>query len=157
MSESLKADVRKLREIVFDLREELEEERQKRRDLENDIETLLDVSDMLKNVQQNGSSDWDAYAAVILRSLGQDARKHDDLQAEMTARECWNLLQRQPHRTNCLDILRRAADLVDDEDVANVVKEDRSSSKNSRLVIDLSEGELPGQVAGHDVTGGVSA
>jgi len=50
------------------------------------------------------------------------------------------------------DVFEEAEELVQDTDVVWYQKEERSSKKDSRLIVNLDGGDLPAQVAGVDLT-----
>lgn len=142
---------------VADLEEELAHERQRRKELEEQVEKLEDDTELLNQVRRNGADDRATQAAVCIQTLAREARNHATERAEMDAKSCVRTLNSTIHRTNTYDVFRKAEELIDDTDVVWFQKESRSSSDNSRLIVDLSEGDLPAQVEGHDLTGEISA
>lgn len=122
-------------------------------DLESRFDDLADRTDLLKRVKQASSLSSEKKAAVCLQTLVAEAQAGDGF-ATLTAREAKKTLGGDVDRTLMYKVLPKAAELVDDDEVAWYEKEDRSSPKNSRLVVDLTAGEVPGSVAGFELTGG---
>jgi len=142
---------------VADLEDELAHERQRRKELEEQVEKLSDDRELLNKVRRNGADSYATAAAVCIQTLAREARNNASQRAEMDAKSCVRTLNSTIHRTNTYDVFDEAEQLIDDRDVVWKQKESRSSPKNTRLIVDLSEGDLPAQVEGHDLTGEISA
>lgn len=121
--------------------------------LEQRLDDLADRTDLLKSVKQASALSSEEKAAVCLQTLVAEAQNSNGT-ATMTAREARKALGGDVDRTLMYDVLPRAAELVDDEDVVWYQKESRGSQKKSRLIVDLDNGSVPGSVAGYDLTGG---
>lgn len=152
---SLKQDINGLRQLyqqqnqeIQTLKEELAEEREHRKELQEQVDQQVDSNELVREIRKNGTNDWDAYAAIIVETLGREAG--EDGVATMDAGECRKTLQGQPHRTNCYDILQHAADLVDSK-MLEYIKEPRTSKRNSRLKLDRSVDDLPRRVGGREL------
>lgn len=123
------------------------------RELEARFDDLADRTDLLKHVKQASALSRDEKAVVCLQTLVTEAQDGDG-RAAMNAREAKKALGGGVDRTLMYKILPHAADLVDDEDVVWWQTESRSSQQNSRLIIDLTNGDVPGSIEGYDLTGG---
>lgn len=171
MSDDLAEEVERLREDlngavqiarnatqrVSELEDEVAHERQRRKELEEQVEKLSDDRELLNKVRRNGADSYSTAAAVCIQTLAREARNNASQRAEMDAKSCVRTLNSTIHRTNTYDVFDEAEELIDDRDVVWKQKESRSSPKNTRLIVDLSEGDLPAQIEGHDLTGEISA
>jgi len=134
------------------LADELAHERQRRKELESEVEKLTDDRELLNTVRRNAAGDRSAQAAICIQSLARQARRSAKNRASMNANSCQDTLQGNIHRTNTYDVFEEAEELVQDTDVVWYQKEERSSKKDSRLIVNLDGGDLPAQVAGVDLT-----
>jgi len=135
-----------------ELAEELAHERQRRKELESELEKITDDRELLNTVRRNAAGDRSAQAAICIQSLTRQARRNAKNRASMDAEGCLDTLQGNIDRTNTYDVFERAEELVENTEVVWYQKEDRSSKKNSRLIVNLDGGDLPAQVAGVDLT-----
>lgn len=143
---------RNAQEEAEELSEELKHERTRRKEIESQLEKLTDDRELLNTVRQNAAGDRNTQAAICIFTLAKKARKAANNRGTMDAEGCQDTLQGDIHRTNTYDVFRRAEQLVEDSDVVWYQEEDRSSKKNSRLIVNLDGGSLPAQVAGVDLT-----
>lgn len=167
MTDDLEQRVDRLEDIVDSLansnghlRDQLEDERQRRQDVEarltaveNELDSLDELTDLLTDVRQNAADDQERRIAIILRTLYEDAASRpagEPARAAMSAKEAWNNVSRAVHRTQSYDDLRRAADLVGDTDVCWYDED----GDPQQLVLDLDAGEPPAAVAGHAIRPG---
>ncbi len=160
LSSELQAAVQLARDAkgtVVELEEELKHERQRRKELEQEVEKLQQDNQFVNTVQQNGVSKNTRRAAICLQTLARRARRGADDVATMDANRCEDTLQGSISRTTAYRVFERAEELVENDDVVWYQKEKRSAPENSRLILDLNGGDLPAAVAGFDLSSEVSA
>lgn len=116
-------------------------------ELEHELEEMERRTDLLKRVDTHNPTSRKERAGLLLQVLYNDATG-SNRRAEMDARAGWENLNRSIDRTAVYDIFDTIVAAVDDEDVAYVQKEDRSSKRNTRLCLDLPEGDVPDEVGG---------
>lgn len=147
-----------LKDRVVSFADKLQSERQARRqaeqrveELERRVEQLEDGQDLIAEIGQNGSNDYDQLAAVAIRICYRDAVDSDPPVGTLNAgSEAKTALQNAVARPNTYRVLRRADELTDSNAV-EFLENPRNGGK--RLVVDLRDGEMPHTVSGHDVTG----
>lgn len=135
------------------LEEQLKERDERLDDLQEQVQELERRSELLDRVLQNENSSRKKRAALLLQVLFNEAVTSNG-SASMDVRAGYENLNRTVDRTSVYDIFEEAADAVGDEDVCYVVRESRSSKKNTRLVLEPEEGHVPTQIAGIPVKGG---
>lgn len=129
-----------------DVREELQTLRQQ-------LDQIEDRTDLLQQVKKASALTKTEQAAVCLQTLVTEAQNTNQ-RASMDVREATKTLGGGVDRTNMYNVLPHAAELIDDEDTVWYKRESRGSDKNSRLIVDLTQGDVPAQVEGYDLTGG---
>jgi hypothetical protein len=147
-------------EVQEEQTEHLEAELQKRDeridDLESRLATTENRTDMLDAVEQAAALKPDERAAVLVQTLYNEAANSDG-EASIDAGQAVKALGGSVDRTLMYGesgVFQKAVDAVDDEDVLELKTEDRSSKKNTRLRLDLTEGTLPEAVSGIEIAGG---
>lgn len=135
----------------------LEDEREERRRLEEEVEalrqevsTIEDRTDLFERVNRGASLKPDERAAVILQTLYAKANRNGG-SASIDVNGAVDALGGDVDRTLMYSTFEKAEQLVDDTDIVEYKQEDRSSSKNSRLILRLENGEPPATVAGHEI------
>lgn len=121
-------------------------------EMQAQLDELQDEQRLIGAMGDIIGSDRDKRAALILQTLHNDAKANQDDRARMTAREAWSVVNRSVDRSQMYDVLRRAETIVDDHDVCQYVERPRGSEPPSHLLVDLSEGRLPGMIAGKRIT-----
>ena len=116
-------------------------------ELEHELDQVEERTDLLNQVDQHNPTSRKERAGLLLQVLYNDAVNTNGY-AEMDARAGWENLNRSVDRTAVYSIFDTIVEAVGDEDVAYVQKEDRSSNRNTRLCLDLPEGDVPEQVGG---------
>lgn len=117
--------------------------------LQATVDELREANAMALQVNEKRAMDVDDRAVACLQTLAADATQRDPRKASMTISEGWSTLGREFDRTRMYDVFRRAESLIDDTDTCWYQKEPRGSQPPSRLMLDLSEGEVPDEIAGH--------
>jgi hypothetical protein len=147
-------------EVQEEQTEHLEAELQKRDkridELESRLATTENRTDMLDAVEQAAALKPDERAAVLVQTLYNEAANSNG-EASIDAGQAVKALGGSVDRTLMYGesgVFQKAVDAVGDEDVLELKTEDRSSKKNTRLRLDLTEGTLPDTVAGLAVAGG---
>lgn len=123
-------------------------------ELEREVAALRDQTDLLQQVKKASALKPAERAAVLIQTLATEAASSDG-RASMDANAAVKALGGDADRTNMYGeygVFAKAVDLVGDEDVLWFREENRASQQNSRLILDLNEGELPATVAGHEVS-----
>lgn len=132
-------------------------------ELEAEVETLRDRTSLIDRVQRASTLKPDERAIVLIQTLHAEAssrgeRENEEARAAMEATEAVKALGGDADRTNMYGesgIFTRAVELVGDEDVLRYIRESRASNRNSRLALDLEDGDLPDSIRGHSIVGEV--
>jgi hypothetical protein len=142
-------------ERVDDLEEELYEKDERIRDLEETIESLQDRDRLMKHVHQNAADTPTKRAVSLIQTLNNEAVTNGQAgpakTASVTAREAKKCLGGDVNRSLIYPTFEKAENLVDNDAVLEYRKEDRSSPKKSRLILDLEAGQLPSEIAGFEI------
>lgn len=141
----IEADNQELRSENRELRDEVDKLRQRVRDLE-------DRDDLADTVSDASRLKVEERAGHCIRTLYRQASQNGG-RASMDYKGADAALGGGLDRRQLLDALERAADLADTTGV-RFKKEERSSQRNSRLILNTDEAELPSRMAGVEITGG---
>lgn len=140
------------------LEAKLEEEREERRRLEEEVQDLqkeidrLDArTDLLSLVENSDEMTAEQRRITLIQHLNKAAKKERergrDAKASVTRDEAEAALQYPDlDRTTFFGDLRKAPDLVGNE---SVLSYESSSGGKSRLKLNLEKGDLPSDVVGH--------
>lgn len=122
-------------------------------DLRTTVDELREANAMALQVNEKRAMDVDDRAVACLQTLAADATQRDSRKAAMTISEGWSTLGREFDRTRMYDVFKRAESVIDDPDTCWYQKEPRGSQPPSRLMLDLSDGDVPDELAGHTQRG----
>ena len=114
------------------------------------IEQLRNRTGLLENVKEGGSLPIEKRAAILIQVLHNNATDNEG-KAALDYKAAEAALGGSVNRSNIYRTMDKAEDLVDNSDLVWKVKEDKSSQKNTRLVMDLSAGDVPTTVAGKEI------
>jgi DNA repair exonuclease SbcCD ATPase subunit len=148
------AQLRQKSETISELEAEREECYRRIAELEQRVEKLEDDDGLIHDVFRDAArGDRTAQAAVCIRALVKRARRSDPQTASLDAQGIVDTLHSEIHRSNTYDVMDAADGLVD---AGSVYKqpEPRTSSRNTRLVVDLEADDVPAQAAGYELTEG---
>lgn len=142
---------------LLDVREELNQKDERIDALEARIDEqeqtiaqLRDRTGLLESVQEGASLPIEKRAAVLIQTLYNKAWDNDG-KAALDYKAAEAALGGSVNRSSLYRTMDKAEDLVDDTDLLEKVKEDKSSAKNTRLTMDLSAGNVPSTVAGKEI------
>jgi DNA repair exonuclease SbcCD ATPase subunit len=122
------------------------------------IDELEERTDLLQAVQKASSLKPEERAVVCIQTLYNRASARDPRLAEMDVQAAINALGGSVKRHHIYPVFDVVDDLEDvDDDVLQVVREDRASEENTRIVLNLEAGELPSMVLGHELETGQQA
>lgn len=173
MSEDIDERVTRLERLTDVLRENLRDEQDERRELDNELQharteireleqrveelenDIDDQTEIMRRAMRSSSLKPTERAAVLVQIMWRDANRNPNGKATMTVSEAYEALQRDVTRNAFYGesgTFQKAVDLVDDEDILYLVKESRASDRNTRLVLDLEVGEPPQTAQGFDLT-----
>jgi len=149
--------VTELRETVRNQADRIDELEAENEELQSEVEDVRNRTALLNQVQQASSRKPEVRAAICIQTLYNEAykRQQDKSESSPTAQMDYNRaeaalgggMNREPiYRT-----FSRAEELVDNDDLVWMVKEGRASEKNTRLILDLSGGDVPTTIAGHEI------
>lgn len=146
---------------VAALESEVEEMRLEMAELRRENERLRDQRELIQRVQQAAAMKPDKRAAVLIKTLHNDATAHREAGkkpiAKMDTQDARTALGRDINRTLAWEAMQKAVELVEDatdgSDLLQYVKRDRSAPENSHLRLDLREDDMPATVGGFDITG----
>ena len=155
--EGFRDGLRSAWEAIDRLEEQLEEERVQRRrveaqneDLRDQVEHLAARTDLLRLVENSDKLTAKQRSVALIQHLRRAAEKQRDrdrqAKASMNREEAERALQYPAiDRTTIYNDMRRAARLVDNQDVLRYVS---ASGGESRLRLSLEAGRLPGEITG---------
>lgn len=124
-------------------------------ELRQELAELRERTSLVDRVQRASTLKPEERAIVLIQTLHAEARRNGGT-ATIDASAAVKALGGDIDRTLMYGddgTFQRTVDLVGDEDLLWYQTENRASSKNSRLILDLNNGEMPDTVAGHDVGG----
>ncbi|WEL29875.1 hypothetical protein [Haloferax volcanii] len=127
---------------------ELEDEVER---LEDELESVRDSEELLKSVRKNGATTTEERAAVLVDVMAMRASARDPPRYELDASGIVDVLHGSIKRPNTYGLMDDVERIVDRPNVVWKQTESRSSRKNTRLVLDLSKGDLPTQIAGQTI------
>lgn len=134
------------------LEEQLKDARTEIGYLEDRLDEYEETAELLQSVERSSSRKPAERAAVLIRTLHDRAESNGD-RASITARGALDVLRLDPgKRTLMYSTFERAVELVNDESVLWYREEPRSSDKKSRLVLDITGGEVRTAAEGHRLT-----
>ena len=126
-------------------------------DLVQRMTDLEERTDLQSHTQNAGALKVEERAAVCIQTLVNKAQKRQQRGEKPAASMDYNgaddALGGTLDRRQLLDALKRA-DTIVQGDVVRFKKEKRSAQRNSRLIVDLTAGNLPREVAGVRIDGG---
>lgn len=140
------------------LEEELKQRDKRIDELERELQQVQTRTDLLDRVEEGSSLKPAERAAVLIQTLYNEAANTNGA-ASIDATGAVKALGGGVNRTLMYGpngTFQKAVDLVDDESVLTMRKENRASEKNTRLELDINDGDLPDTVAGVEVKGGAS-
>lgn len=146
-------DAREERDV---LRGELESVQRENDELREKLARLDARTDLLSVIEEADKMEAKQRSVVLIQHLKREAeRKREngrDAKASVDRKDAARALQFPDlHRTTIYSDMRRAAEMVDDE---NVLRYAKNSGDKRRLELDLEAGELPGNVIGRNVNHG---
>lgn len=142
-------------EEIGELREEIQDVRLELKHLREEVAELQDQTDMLKSVRRAGASNREEKVAIVLMNIREKAERGG--RGQMTAENIVDTLQNQIERTTAYSIMDKAVEMVEKPDVLFVERFDRHDDRNTRLVMDRTEGDLPPTLEGFDLRQGGTA
>lgn len=123
-------------------------------ELRTENEELREGQSLLQHVADAGDLSVDERALTLLQTLYHDASSSQSGKAHMTVRDAWGTLRREIPRSRVYDAVERAEALVDDKELCEYRKEPRGHDPPSRLILNLSDGDLPREINGHPIKRG---
>lgn len=138
------------------LEDELKDRDEEIQHLRRELDSVKNRTDLLDRVESASALKPDERAAVLIQTLYNEADATNG-HASIDASQASKALGGRVDRTLMYGetgTFQKAVDAVGDDDVLKLVKEDRASDRNTRLVLNLEAGELPETVAGVEVKEG---
>lgn len=165
-SEGARTVAKNAMQRVNELEEELKERRNRDANLvgqiqtlEREIDDLSERTQLLQAIQNAGALKKDQRVAVLLQTLYNKAKRHaredngtPTATADINTYE--DALGGDVETTYFYRDAKAAVELVGDEDVLKFKQEAPGARKNSRLILNLDEGDLPAIIAGRDIGDG---
>lgn len=149
-TENLREGLREAREDRAELREEVESLRSENAELRSELERLDARTDLLELVESADSMDADQRATTLVQHLQRAAERQRErgglARASVNRKEAEAALHHPDvDRTTIYDDMRRAVRFVGNEDV---LWYESDTGGESRLKLDLEDGELPSGITG---------
>lgn len=120
-------------------------------ELETQLEHRELGDELLANIAEGGRTTTEERTAVVVETLRARAAVRNPPTHALDAGDIANVLQGTIHRPNVYPLMDAIAEEIGRPDVLWKETESRSSSKNTRLVLDLREGDVPDTVAGQHI------
>jgi hypothetical protein len=142
---------------VNDLEDDVQRLETELADAHAEIDALQERTDLLQAVQKASSLKPEERAVICIHTLYNEAGTRDPRLAELDVRGAITALGGSVKRHHIYPVFDTVDDLVEDPDsnvderVLSVVREDRSSEDNTRIVLNLEAGDLPEMVLGHEL------
>lgn len=133
-------DIEAIQREVASLRQEIDSMRADLQDVRNLADMLQPDPDTSMSKEQRG--------AHALLTLYRKASAASDGTAALDAGGVVDANQGQIKRAYAYEIMRAVPDLVNDDGVCWLKTEDRSSKRNTRVVLDLTNGDVPASTEG---------
>lgn len=140
------------------LEKQLKQKEERINELESQLDTIQGRTDLLDRVEDATARKPEERAAILIQTLYNKAEASDG-RASLDVGGAVDALGGGVERTLMYGetgTFQKAVDLVDDENVLELKKEDRWAEKNTRLELDITDDNLPEKVAGVRVHGGAS-
>lgn len=119
--------------------------------LQQEVSALEDDTGLLKAAEKSEARKPTKRAIVLIRTLRKRALNSDGYES-LDAQAALDVLRLDDKkRTLMYDTFDRAVELVEDRDVLWYRNEPRSSEKNSRLILNLENGDVPPRVQGFNL------
>lgn len=120
-------------------------------ELREEVERLDDTNELLEQVGQADSGKPAQRAAVLIRTLRTRAEQSNG-QASLDVTCALDVLRLdRDKRTLMYSTFEKAETLVGDRDICWYRNEPRHSDKNSRLILDMRDGDVPKVAEGHEL------
>lgn len=158
--EAVLARLEHLEDQLEDRDERIDEQDRRIDSLENQLQEVDDRTDLLQKLGENSATSAEQKISIIVQRLVNEASRRgaksndEPARASVDAKGAVDTLQGTIDRTTVYGetgLFKQAERLVDDTDVLYYITESRSSSKNSRLVLNLEAGTPPASIAGHKI------
>jgi predicted RNase H-like nuclease (RuvC/YqgF family) len=135
-------------QTITQLEDRMDALERENRQLRHDLDEQREKRDWLQAAQQADQMDQDLRAALCVQNLLAKADSTGRQRVSMDNSDGMEALNHSIHRTSVYDVYEKAEKLVGDTDVLWFKREPRSSKKNSRLILDRTNGNLPRMLAG---------
>lgn len=142
---------------VTDLEDDVADLEGELADAHAELESLRERTDLLQAVQKASNLKPEERAVVCIQTLYNEASQRDPALGEMDVGSAITALGGSVKRHHIYPVFDTIEDLAEDdgndvdERVLQVVREDKTSEDNTRIVLNLEAGDLPETVLGHDI------
>lgn len=119
--------------------------------LEQQLEYRKIGDELLANIAESSRTTSDERTTLVVETLRARAAVRDPPKHSLDSNDIANVLQGKIHRPNVYPLMDHIEDEVGRPDVCYKVTEPRGSKQNTRLVIDLTEGDVPDRIAGQKI------
>lgn len=120
-------------------------------DLKQQLEYRELGDELLAKIAEGSRTSTDERTALVVETLRCRAAVRDPPRHSLDASDIVNVLQGKIDRTNTYGLMQHIEDELGIPDVCYKVSESRGAKRNTRLVIDLTEGDVPDTVAGQRI------
>jgi len=150
--ESIETQLERVRQENRELHDEVDRLDEENRKLRARLQEVENSNSLLAKAKQAELSSPEERAVACIQKLKNKADATGADRVAIDQEAGWEAVEYAVDRTTVYDIFRKAEKLLGRPDVLWYQSESRSSEKNSRLILDRSEGDLPESVAGHTVS-----
>ena len=142
-----------LEERVAELEAQRQETESEVASLRQRIGTLEESTALLEQIESNDAGTPAERAALLVQTLYRRAQTTDGT-ASLDVEAALDVLRLDRDKRTLMYHTFERADAMIDSDAVRYRQESRSSAKNSRLILDLSRGDVPKQAAGVELAAG---
>jgi hypothetical protein len=136
------------------LREEIARLDEENRELRAQLAKVESNSSLLEKAKQAELSSPEERAVACIQKLKNKADRTNSDRVAIDQEKGWDAVNYSVDRTTVYDIFRKAETILGRPDVLWYQSEPRSSDKDSRLILDRTDENLPESVGGHTLTEG---
>lgn len=152
--EALRKKVNKLEDENFEIREDLYKKEKQIETLESAVEELQTRNSLIEKASAGSVTKAKDRQAILVQKLYTRA-KNSNGRASIDAKQAHEqIFNEEWSRQLMYEDFNKAVKNVGDPNVLYVKKESRASNRNTRLILDLTNGTLPPTLHGEKIKGG---
>lgn len=148
---ALEGRMNDIADIAIENDSRLEQHDARLSELTSSVDRMDDTLELLADVRRNTSSRKEQRIAKCLITLRRKANAGDTTLGSLDAEGIVDALSGKIDRTSTYDLMGYIVEAVGDQDVCRKETYGRNDAKNTRVVLDLGNGDVPEQYAGYQL------